>query len=335
MDKIRVLFLDNDSQYCSTLCILLARSTSCFAFHDLHSYFKNGCRHSAGDPAFSADCHDISAIGIEFTNTIILYNPSEYSNPPSDSHAIELTYVRNDTTLEPVDSSIYRYSSVCDFTLLLEEYISNNPQLADSLIHRNLCCVAGQACFKGRKNAVLELAAAKVREGYIPVLLEICPRHECLFHPDVSGNGNTLSDAFLRIMADDLQYNELGVYLYPADFNILNFRAFECTDDIFECSPDNIRKLVEIIRKWNEHTAFAHYIIISCHSIPFSFIYKASVLCDSLIILNMADADFNAAEYNRELSALIANLPDSCSVSRKNCTCSKEGGDHTDGFVCE
>lgn len=335
MDKIRVLFLDNDYQYCSTLSALLSRNTPGFSFHDRHSYFRRAYPSAAADSDNTIDLWDISAIDIAFENTIVLYNPSEYSNPPSDSHAIMLTYSRHDSSQEPVKGSIYRYSSVCDFELLLEEYIEDHPQLADSLVHRNICCIAGQACSVVRKAAVLELASEKVREGYIPVLLEICPRHEYLFHPDTSGNGNTLSDAMLRLMADDLQYNELGTYLYPADFNILNFRAFECTDDIFECSPDNIRKLLEIVRKWNEHTAYAHFIIINCHSIPFSFIYKASVLCDSLIILNMAEVDFNAPEYNRELSALLANLPDSCSVSRRNCGCMKEGSGSSDDFICE
>lgn len=335
MDKIRVLFLDNDSQYCSTLAALLSRSMSGLSFQDRHSYFAKGCLPSAAVSDNNTDCYDISTINIAFDNTIVLYNPSEFRNPPSHSHAIMLTYIRQDSSQEPVKSSIYRYSSVCDFVLLLEEYLEDHPQLADSLAHRNICCIAGQACSIARKAAVLELAGEKVREGYIPVLLEICPRHECLFHPDISGNGSTLSDAMLRLMADDLQYNELGTYLYPSDFNILNFRAFECTDDIFECSPDNIRKLMEIVRKWNEHTADAHYIMICCHSIPFSFIYKASVLCDSLIILNMADSDFNAPEYNRELSALLANLPGSCTVSRRNCICRKEGRDPSDDSISE
>ncbi|MHB8962434.1 MAG: hypothetical protein ACYC5K_04700, partial [Saccharofermentanales bacterium] len=335
MDKIRVLFLDNDVQYCSTLAALLTRNTADFSFHGISSYYDGSISPPTVLMSQASDRLDISTLEVAFSSTIIFYNPSEYCSPPPESHVVILAYQSENPSQEPAVRSIYRYSPACDFILLLEEYIEQNPQLADELIHRNLCCITGQACGKARKSAILELAATKVQDGLIPVLVEICPRHDCLFHPDTYGNGNTLSDAMLRLMAGDLNHEELGTYMVPAGFHMLQFRAFECTDDIFECSPDNIRRLVEVLRKWDEHTAHSHFIIISCHSIPFSFIYKACVVCDSLILLNMADSDFNASEYNRELSSLLANLPGSCSISRKSCFCSKEGGDADDDPVRE
>ncbi len=304
MDKIRVLIADNDLHYRETLTAVLTRLAPSFTF----ACPPDGSR-------------------ISYADTLLLYDPADHAAPPPGSHAIRLVHFKDGSSGSSGPDWIYRYASACDFALMLDEYVKSHPELtASSLSGGNLCCIAGQACWRSRREAILRLADAKSAEGYIPVLIDLCPRHECLIEPEQTGDRSTLSDAMLAIMSGGLPYEEIGIYMAPSDRNILHFRPFDCSDDLYECLPDHVRILADTLRKWNAHTAYAHCIMIHCGSIPFSFIYKISILCDSLILLNHSEEGFRAHEYGKELSGLIANLPVSCDVIRQECSCIAEGG---------
>jgi hypothetical protein len=333
MERVQVIILDRDQQYRSTLSDLLARMIPSVVFCDPSAFESPDRDLSFTESMATEDRVDISVCGFPFDQSILLYNPAEFENPPPLSHSIVLTDLRPDAGNESPKGSIYRYASSCDFVLLLEEYLQENPSLTEKRYPRNVWCIAGQTCGLGRSEAILELAAAKLRDGFVPVLLEIAPRHERLFRSEYPDDGRSLSDAMLRLMADDLTFDELGTYMTPQESGMLTFRAFECTDDLFECSPEDIRRLVALLRQWNEFTAWSHFILIICCGVPFSFIYKASILCDQLMILNRAGDRFNASEFNRELSALISNLPDSCSVQINDIPCHASCGGHSDAAV--
>ncbi len=125
----------------------------------------------------------------------------------------------------------------------------------------------------------------------------------------------------LRIMADDLSCEDIGMFLAPRQDGSLQFRPAERADDLYECTPSYGRKLVGLIREWITRTNHQYFVIIQCAAVPFSLIYSIAVQTDELHLVNFEGLAFQSDSYNKEISFLLANLPGSCTLMETLSAC--------------
>ena len=183
-----------------------------------------------------------------------------------------------------------------------------------------LMCVIGSACTGIRLSAVEKARQKKLAEGFKVIQIDFCPSY-LSDYPTADSSGHTLSDALLRIMADDLSCEDIGLFLAPRPDGSLQFRPAERADDLFECTPSYGRKFAGLIREWINHTNHQYYVIIHCAAIPFSLLYSIAVQSDELLLVNHQGLSFQSTSYNREIAYLLANLPASCKLEETMSAC--------------
>ncbi len=288
---MNIVIHDNDKQYMSTLGILLQKylPEAAFCVSDITSDHRTD-------------------------DTVIITSDAGYIS----SHPGFKSIMLSDGPTEMNHDAVYR----CSRYPRMEDLCSVITSLFDDTDNERPCrVVTRSSCITGNASPA-EISAGVVREtdlilkqGLIPVIAEICPGH-CLVYPRKQDeNIDTFSDLMLRIFARSVSSSELGIFMYPLDEGILRMRPFTRTDDIYECSPDDFRMLSEMLIEWNKRNSNVYYMLLVVYNVPFSLIYTVATLSDKLILINAGD-DFRTAEFNREISSLLRNLPDSCEIQQ-------------------
>lgn len=279
---------DNDIQYSTTLAVLLTNS-----FPDI------------------IYCGDDLITNTQENNTIILSSDADFIK--SHRGFLSILISEGDTDLFQFENirAVCRYSDIDDFKTILRSSADELDARAGPTEEIRLCCFSGNAGPAIVADMIKEEADNKLREGYIPVFAEFCPRH-CLVMPAVSsGSANTLSDLMVRIMDCDVPPSELGLYMYPLENGSFRFRPFSKTDDIYQCNETCLINFINLLIDWNKRSSFSHYLFIFLSCVPFSYIYSAAALSGKLILINDEDP-VRSNEFNKEMSSLLNNLPDSC-----------------------
>lgn len=206
---------------------------------------------------------------------------------------------------------------------IIEKYLSDHPDFVPDKRKETICCIVGGVCPPLRLQYMQNLTREKMDKGVKVLRIDLCAPcfSDC---PSSISQGYSLSDAFLKIMAQDLSYKDIGLFLSSMPDGSFRFRPVERADDLFECTPDDFRKFTDLVIQWVTYSGEPFYVLINCYGIPFSSIYAISVLCDRLLILNREDAPNSAAAYNRELGYLLSNLPGSCNVQEDLLSCSQK-----------
>ena len=305
---LQILLLDRDSQYSRQVCSQINSRSDHLQCFDQTTY-KNSILLARQE---SINAADLSSLQISWDSTLVIYDPQHFHNPPKDSYILVL--YENPAQVDSKGVGIYKYGSLTAILEIIELFLRKNPLLLSALTQgTNLMCVLGAACPTIRQNWIDKLKQEKLKEGLKVVQIDLCPPYfgDCSLPVSI---GHSLSDAFLRLMANDLSHEELGIFLIPKADGTLLFRPIERADDLLECSPDHLRQFVELIRKWIIYTNNQHFVIIQCYAIPFSFVYSITVLCDQLVLINQENSSLKTNAYNKELGYLLSNLPGSCNV---------------------
>lgn len=292
---VKIVFIDDDIYYCKTVCDSLSRMTDSFSF----GYIS--------DTKLSED-----------VNVVYIYNPSCKIDPDCFKHKIMLLETHASADWE--DRSIFKYTSRKEMLDTIKKYTKDCPDLAFVPTTSGLSCIVGNACHKLKNFVISEIVSEKTAQGYKTVRLDIAPPYIC-DQKDISKSSYTLTDALLRISANDLSTKDIGLFLTVGQEGFLQFRTVERTDDLFECSPEQIQKLVKIIGEWIANNDYGYYFLINFSHVPFSFIYSCAILGDNLYIINTNQEKEKTALYNSELSHLISNIPDTCKVLKKVVKC--------------
>jgi hypothetical protein len=152
-----------------------------------------------------------------------------------------------------------------------------------------------------------ELTGSGRRVVYLPIM----PTYQmaCLSAP---GQGPSLSDLMLRIFSRVAEPGEIGQYLQPTPDGFFQFRPPDRSDDLVVCSPDLLRDLVLLLRRWM--TASPCTILIDCAGIALASVSCLAVLCDSCEFCLPEKDDFASVSARREISYLLGLLPASCMV---------------------
>jgi hypothetical protein len=322
---IHILFLDQDRSYCRQVCSRLNSRSTRYRCLDSSAH-KPPIPLPDSKEDRTPQAVDLSQIVIDWSSTLVVYHPQQYFHPPENSHTMILIEIPDapDRNL-PVGGGtipyLYRYGSIQSMQATIEAYLDCHPGLSAKETSRQLLCVAGAACPTVRKRATDRIRQEKLEQGMKVVQLDFCPPYLGDYR-EVPPHGYSLSDAFLRLMADDLASKDLGTFLISGPDGTLQFRPFERADDLFECKPAHIRQFVELLREWMAHTTSPYFVFIQCAAIPFSFIYAAAVLCDGLLVVNPDSRSPAAVSYNKELGFLLANLPGSCHMEEVCFPCS-------------
>ncbi len=330
---VLILFLDNDPSYCQRVCSRLHLASSRFRCFDRSSYCF-----SIPVPDNQPKALDLGLLGIDWETTLVVYHPQQYFDPPEKAYVMILSESledRNDGSTDsaelPIDR-IYKYDSMQAMLSSLEAFIERHPDLSNGNGKGSLMCIVGTACPLLRHKELDRIRQEKFESGLKVIQIDFCPPYlgDC---PDTPSHGYSLSDALLRLMAEDISSEDLGMYLMPRADGTLQFRPMERADDLFECKPAHIRRFVELVREWMIHSNDSYTVFIQCSAIPFSFVYAAAVLCDVLLILNSGSGGSSAVSYGKELGFLLANLPGSCRMEEIALYCPGIESDRKDGFL--
>jgi len=312
---VQVILADKDKSYCSSVCTKLNFSGKNCSFYSAHSFGDLPVKIFSGE---KITYEYLSGI-FDLKKTVFVVCMSFYFRFPEDVWKIML--VSGEIKGESGIEHIGKYSSKQDFFNGVIKFISDNPDLSLVPEFNGMECITGNACERLKKSYVRKISTKKLSEGYKVVILDLSP-------PYLSGSVNlhdtnqTLTDALLRIMADDFSYRDIGQYLTSTGEGIMHFRSAEKTDDLYECTPKDIGKLIDAIKEWIKHTQYSYYFFINCSNIPFSFIYTTAILCDRFTVLNVKNDQRQNSLYNRELAYLTANMPSSCTISYESLPCS-------------
>jgi len=322
---IQILLLDQDRSYCQRVCSRLNSSSTRFQCFDSSDY-KHPIPILDRNDNLAHRAVDLARIEADWESTLVIYHPQQYFHPPEKSYTMILSESPKDLNGNANSDrltidGIYKYDSLQSMRASIEAYLDLHPDLSEMEEKRNLMCVIGAACPIRRKKAVERIRQEKLELGLRVVQIDFCPPY-LSDYSDAPTHGYSLSDAFLRLMADDLSYEDLGMFLIPRADGTLQFRPIERADDLFECKPAHIRKFVELVREWLVHTSSPYFVFIQCAAIPFSFIYATAVLCDALLLVNPDIRDSSAVSFNKELGFLLANLPGSCRMEEISLPCS-------------
>lgn len=330
---IKILFLDQDALYCRRVCSQINLKAKYYKSYDQYDYFEdtNSLTCIPGklfcdNSLFRNNCReviDLSASAIDWNSTLVIYNPSQFYNPPENSNSMMLF----ESLLAEIPGSdagsICHINKYCSLTAMLDKidmYLQSHPSLMPSIHENNLICAIGAACPEMRSKELASITLENLEKGMKVARLDLCPPYFSDF-PVSDSTGNSLSDAFLRLMADDLSFEDFGLFLVPKPDGSLQFRPFERADDLFECKPEHFRLFTELLLKWISHTNNQYLVIINCYAIPFSSVYTIAVLCDQLILINQDKISTRTNSYNKELGYLLSNLPTSCDVREMLLTC--------------
>lgn len=272
------------------------------------------------DNSFDNSSHavDMDRLKIDWDSILVIYNSRQFYNPPNNSYTMILNestqfYNEAQENNEQYYDSIYKYCTLHEMFAKIDIFLKNHSDFPSANKNKNLICVLGAACPTLRQQVTEKIKEIKLSEGFKVVQIDFCPPYFSDYSSP-SSVGYTMSDAFLRLMADDLSFEDFGVFLVPKSDGTLQFRPVERADDLFECTPDHIRRFIELIRKWITLKNNQYYVIVQCFAIPFSFIYSIAVQCDELLLVNQENMISRKNSYNKELSHLLANLPVSCNV---------------------
>ena len=312
---IQILFLDQDRYYCQQVCSRINSLSSRFHCFDFPS---------RDDPPLE-DIVDISLLQVDWERTLVLYHPQQFFHPPEGSFVMLLNESLSDPgasldTDGPTVPGIFKFGSVHEILDAIESFLSDHPALESAGKKVSLLCVIGSACPGIRKSAIEKIRQKKLAQGLKVIQIDFCPSY-LSDYPVTDSSGYTLSDALLRIMADDLSCEDIGLFLAARPDGSLQFRPAERADDLFECTPAYGRKFVELIRRWITHTNNQYFVIIQCAAIPFSLIYSIAVQSDELHLVNHEGFTFQSASYNKEIGFLLANLPGSCTLQETLSVC--------------
>lgn len=326
---VKILILDQDILYCRRVCAQINLKSSDYMCYNQSDY-NNGsplltdlsnCEH--------IDIHqeiiNLCSYEISWNSTLVIYNPDQFYNPPDESNSIMLTEISMSDNLAFNENSICRIDKYCSLTIMMDRintYLQNHPALLPVVQEGRLICVLGAACPLLRMREIDTIIQEKLGKGLKVVRLDLCPPYFSGF-PISESAGYTLSDAFLRLMADDLSYDDFGLFLVSRADGSLQFRPIERADDLFECKPDHFRKFVGLLHNWIINTNYQYVVIINCYAIPFSSVYAIAVLCDQLILLNQDKTSSKTNSYNKELSYLLPNLPNTCEVHESLLVCAE------------
>lgn len=305
---IEVLILDTDIYYCNSFCEHLNTITKDFTIFTLKTYIERYEKLNSEQFVEYFSVYNISLLPLDFTKLVIIYNQIYFHNPPILENSLLLTET---PTLNSDCKFIYKFDFAQNILNILESFVDANNDLKKIYKHNNLLCITGIACHDIRNNEIFNIRQHMQNEGYKVVQIDFCPPHFGNM-TNSAQNNNTLTDALLRIMADDLSFEELGTFLDMRSDGTMQFRPIHRTDDLFECEIEIYRKFVELLRNWIEYSNYTHFVIINCYAIPFNIIYTVSVLCDQLLILNQNNLPINNFLHNKELANLLPNLPSSC-----------------------
>jgi hypothetical protein len=220
----------------------------------------------------------------------------------------------------PTVPGILKFGSLREILDAIDLFVSDHPCLDSAEREASLICVIGTACTGIRHSAIEKIRQKKLAEGRKVVQIDFCPSY-LSDYPMTDSSGYTLSDALLRIMADDLSCEDIGMFLAPRQDGSLQFRPAERADDLYECTPSYGRKLVGLIREWITRTNHQYFVIIQCAAVPFSLIYSIAVQTDELHLVNFEGLAFQSDSYNKEISFLLANLPGSCTLMETLSAC--------------
>jgi hypothetical protein len=312
---VQVVVTDKDAAYCDIVCSRLNSRGKNYLFNSIHAFEDLSANLFSG-MKITPEC--LSGF-FDLKKTVFIVCMSLYFKLPADIWKIML--VPGEMNEESGIEHIGKYSSVNDFFKGVAKFITDNPDLSLVPQFNGMECITGNACERLKKGYVKRISAKKLSDGYKVVILDLSP-------PYLSGSTNfndtnhTLTDALLRILADDFSYKDIGQYLTSTGEGVLHFRPAEKTDDLFECAPKDIGRLIESIKEWIKHTQYSYYFFINCSNIPFSFIYTTAILCDCFTILNVKNDHRQNSLYNNELSYLTANIPSSCKVKFESLPCS-------------
>jgi len=312
---VQVIMTDKDKAYCDGVCAKLNSTGSNCSFISAHSFGEFSFKLFSGE---KITCEYLSGI-FELKKTVFVVSMTFYFKLPEDVWKIML--VSGEIKGESGIECIGKHSSKKDFLDGVIKFISDNPDLSLVPEFNGMECITGNACERLKKGYIRKISAKKLSEGYKVVILDLSP-------PYLSGAANlydtthTLTDALLRIIADDFSYKDIGQYLRSTGQGIMHFCSAEKTDDLYECTPKDIGKLVDAIKEWIRHTQYSYYFFINCSNIPFSFIYTTAILCDRFTVLNVKNDQRQNSLYNRELAYLTANMPSSCTVNYETLPCS-------------
>ncbi|MHB1484637.1 MAG: hypothetical protein ACYCYI_08220 [Saccharofermentanales bacterium] len=324
---IKILLLERDDFYCRRVCAQINSISKIYKCYNKLDYSKEfqliDNSHIKGNHDLYREVIDLGSLEIDWPSTLVIYNSSQFYNPPENSNSIMLA--ENSLSEIPgIDENsfcqIYKYCSLTAMIDKIDDYLRNHPSLIPVPRMKSLICILGAACPSLRAGAIDKIVQEKLETGIKVVRLDFCPSYFSDF-PVSESKGYTLSDAFLRLMADDLSYDDFGIFLVPRADSTLQFRPIERADDLFDCTPDHFRKFIVLLQKWVTETDNRYFIIINCYAIPFSSVYAIAVLCDQLILLNQDKIPARTKSYNKEMSYLLANLPNSCEVQEMLLAC--------------
>lgn len=316
---IQILFLDQDRYYCQQVCSrinALSVRYHCSGF-------------SAQDDPPSENICDMSQLRLDWETTLVLYHPQQFFHPPEGSFVMLLNEspckslsesdlsMGTDTSAIP---GIFKFGSVHEILGMIEMFVSDHPGLDASDKKSQLMCVIGSACTGIRLSVIEKARQKKLAEGHKVIQIDFCPSY-LSDYPTADSSGYTLSDALLRLMADDLSCEDIGLFLAPRPDGSLQFRPAERADDLFECTPSYGRKFVGLIREWISHGNHQYFVILQCAAIPFSLLYSIAVQSDELHLVNHQGLAFQSASYNKEIAFLRANLPGSCKLEETLSAC--------------
>jgi len=261
---------------------------------------------------------DISLLAIVWDSTLVIYHPQQFFHPPDNSYSMILheSPLGSDPDTDCRDSpipGIYKYGSLQVMLETIDFFLIHHPDFSLPNKKSNLMCVLGNTCPALRQTMIGKMKQEKQELGFKVVQIDFCPPYFCDY-PAPFPSGLTLSDAFLRLMADDLSYEDLGTFLSPGADGTLQFRPIERADDLFECKPEHVRQFMERVLKWIAYTNSQYYVFVQCFAVPFSFIYTIATGSDELLLINQEDSTSRTLSYNKEVSCLLANLPGSCSM---------------------
>lgn len=283
-----IIFLDKDIHYTNTICELLTQTldkASLFSFNsqnELNEYekYKNS------------------------SFNILFFNSEEFNVHNFSGIKIKLQSFKS----ESIDS-IYKFSPLSEFIRVITENINNykNTSSVDREAEK-ICCVIGDCSINYRNKVICDIVLQKLKEGFIPVIAQICPNYQGYTNEKAVDSERNLSDLMMRIISGNTIDLAPGLYLDPMSDASMRFRPFQHSDDVYDCSADNIREFIQIMFEWINKKADPMYLIVILWSVPFSFIYSACMQSDKIVILNNSEKDFNSKQFDAEISSLLSNL---------------------------
>jgi len=260
---------------------------------------------------------------------LLIYNPADFADlkrtEACTSRKVECWSLLNGNKSSAADQLTFRrIGPTAELVSRLRQWIDNthissddNPPekplinaVADLPQINFLCSLEPAGCRPDNSRKILKnLAQTYERVVYLPLM----PTYQmsCIVKPD---NGFTLSHLLLRLIGNDVDAHELGVYLQPNAEGYLQFRPPDRSDDLVTCCPETLRQLILLTRKYVEQVINSCAILIECAGLPFSTLRAVAVLCDSCQIL-LPDRDcFATLSAKQEASRLMADLPAGCRI---------------------